>query len=655
MKKLILFLLLTITTVLAAGCSEKTGVAMEFGSTRDYAAHSDNILMNNKGTAVYTANIDINTVTIMDPEKGKVLAEIKVGREPRQMTLSPDGNYLYVACMLDNKIDIVSLKEKKVIDSIPTGIEPFGVITSQDGKTLYAANYRSGTVSVFDLEKREQVKEIKVGDRPRTLAITAKGDKLYVPQYLSGAISVIDTSKNEVVKEIQLAASPDKKDQKKSQGIPNTLEQFVISPDGKTAWVPHLLTNVDTPIHFEETIFPAISVIDLGKDEEIIEDRKQLFEEMNVSDSQNQTIIVSNPYDIVFKPDGSKAYAVMSGSEDLVVFDLKRGGNATQVVRRISGNNPRGAVLSPDSKKLFVHNAMSHDLAVLNAGGESSYSRVKAAGENISLVSKDPMDPLEREGKTIFYSANSDEYAADITGNNWMSCASCHADGDMNGLTLTTPKGQRNVPSNVRTTENGLFMWDGSRDEFEDYLLTVQGEMGGMMDYNPGESLPDDVKHMYDAIFAYLDNPESFPPPKSPYRTKDGKLTATALEGKELFEGKGGCIACHAGENFTDSGKAVDGSGKLTTSNLDYLYDIGTGNAKDVVSAGDARAAMKNPRDNKHFDTPTLRGVWATAPYFHDGSAKTLEEAIRRHNTKEVSGLSDGEIAKIAEFVGSIE
>jgi YVTN family beta-propeller protein len=655
MKKLILFLLLTLTTVFATGCTEKAGIAMEFGSTRNYPVHSDNIIMNKEGSALYTANIDINTVTFMDPKKEKVLAEVKVGKEPRQLALSPDEKYLYVACMLDHKIDIVSIQEKKVIDSIPTGNEPFGVVTSQDGRTLYTANFRSGSVSVFDMEKRKQVKEIKIGDRPRTLAITAKGDKLYVPQYLSGKISVIDTAENEVVKEIQLAESPDKKDQKKSQGIPNTLEQFVISPDGKKAWVPHLLTNVDTPIHFEETIFPTISVIDLEKDEEILEERKELFEEMNVSDSQNQTIIFSNPYDVVFNQDGSKAYAVMSGSEDLVVFDLKRGGNATQVVRRISGNNPRGAVLSPDGKSLFVHNAMSHDLALLNAGGENSYSRVKAAGENIVLVSDDPMDPLEREGKTIFYSANSDEYAADITGNNWMSCASCHADGDINGLTLTTPKGPRNVPSNVRTTENGLFMWDGSRDDFEDYLLTVQGEMGGMMAYNPGDPLPDDVKHMYDAMFAYLDNPESFPPPKSPYRSKDGKLSAVALEGKEFFEGKGGCITCHGGVNFTDSVKAVDGSGKLTTGNRDYLYDIGTGNGTDVKSAGDARAAMKNPRDNKHFDTPTLRGVWATAPYFHDGSAKTLEEAIRRHNTKEVSGLSDGEIAKIAEYVGSIE
>ncbi|WP_413466641.1 beta-propeller fold lactonase family protein [Mesobacillus subterraneus] len=654
MKKLILFLLAGLIAVSIAGCTKKASGTMEFDITRDYAVNSNNIIMNKKGTMIYTANIDISTVSFFDTKKQKVVAEVKVGKEPRQMTLSPDENYLYVANMYDNKIDIVSIKDEKVIESLETGIEPFGVVTSQDGKTLYVANYRSGTVSVFDLQQKKQVEEIEVGDRPRSLAITADGSKIYVPQYLNGSITVIDTVGNEVVKEIQLAQSPDKSDVKKSQGIPNSLEQFVISPDGKTAWVPHMLTNIDTPIHFEETIFPAISVIDLERDEEIIDKRKELFDEINVSDSQNQTIIVSNPYDIVFKPDGSKAYAVMSGSEDLVVFDLNRGGNATQVVRRINGDNPRGAVVSPDGESLFVHNAMSHDMSVLKAGG-GTYSRVKAAGENIALVSNDPMDPLEREGKTIFYSANSDEYAAEITGNNWMSCASCHADGDMNGLTLQTPKGPRNVPSNVLTTKTGLFMWDGSRDDFEDYLLTVQGEMGGMMKYDAGNPLPEDIAHMYDAMFAFLDNPESFPPPKSPYRLKDGELSEAALEGKELFEGKAGCLSCHGGNNFTDSVKAVDRNGQLTTDNQDFLYDIGTSNTLDKESAGDARAAMKNPRDQKRFDTPTLRGVWATAPYFHDGSAKTLEDAISRHNTKELSGLTRGEITKIAEYVGSLE
>ncbi|MFJ7682059.1 beta-propeller fold lactonase family protein [Peribacillus butanolivorans] len=613
------------------------------------------MVMNKVGDTIYIANIDVNTVTIVDSQTKKVKAEIPVGKSPVQLTLSPDENKLYVSCRYDDKIDIISIEKEKVVDSLDVGIEPYGVVTSQDGKRLYVANHRSSTISVIDPSKKKVESEIEVGDRPRTIAITSNGNKLYVPHYLEGKISVINTDTEEVKKVIHLADSPDKNDRKKSQGIPNTLEQFVINPDGKTAWIPHLLTNVDTPIHFQETIFPAISVIDLTTDEEIIDERKELFEEMNVTDKKNEAIIFSNPYDVVFHPNGNKAYVIMSGSEDLVVFDLNRGGNATQILRRINGNNPRGAVISPDGETIYVHNAMSHDLAEISTGGNSPYARAKMKGENLVLISKDPLSPLVREGKTIFYSGNSEEFATEITGNNWMSCISCHADGETNGLTLMTPKGPRGVPSNVLTTKTGLFMWDGSRDDFTDYILTVQGEMGGMTEFDSGKPLPKDVQHMYDAMFAYLDDPDSFPIPKSPYHNKDGSLTATAEEGRELFEGKAGCIACHAGTQFTDSVRAIDANGHLTTSNTNFLHNIGTTNPLDKESKGDARAGFTNPRDTLHFDVPTLRGVWATAPYLHDGSAKTIEEVIKRIRYEGKPTFTDGEIFKIAEYVRSIE
>ncbi|MCD5325532.1 MULTISPECIES: beta-propeller fold lactonase family protein [Pontibacillus] len=649
-----------IVTLLLVGAflfiqNQTKGITVDNSVVRNKPAHSDNIVLDDRGDYIYTANIDVSTVTMMKADSKEVVTEIPVGDAPRQLTLSPDEHYLYVSSMDDHQVDVISVEKQEVIDTFDVGVEPYGVLTSQDGRTLYVANYRSNTISVIDVEKGQVEKEIQVPERPRTLALTPDGDKLYVPHYLSGKISVIDTENQKVIDEIQLADSPDQADQKKSQGIPNTLENFVISPDGKRAWVPHLLTNTDTPIHFEETIFPAISVIDLEKGEEMVDERKELFEEMNVTDKKDETMIVSNPYDVTFSPDGAKAYVVMSGSEDLVVFDRKRGGNATQVLRRIEGDNPRGIVMSPDGESVYVHNAMSHDLATIDTGGSSPYATATQSKEAIALIGNDPLDPLVREGKRVFYSANSDEYAAEITGNNWMSCASCHSDGLINGLTLQTQKGPRNVPSNAVATKTGLFMWDGSRDDFKDYLLTVQGEMGGMTEYDASKPLPEDVSHMYDALFAYLKESPDFEPPKSPYRAEDGSLTEEAMQGKELFEGKGNCMSCHAGSEFTDSDQAVGENKDLTTDNTDFLHDIGTTNEGDQPSDGDARADFTNPRETNQFDTPTLRGVWATAPYLHDGSAETLEEAVEKHEYQEVSLLSQQEVEQITAYLKSIE
>ena len=60
----------------------------------------------------------------------------------------------------------------------------------------------------------------------------------------------------------------------------------------------------------------------------------------------------------------------------------------------------------------------------------------------------------------------------------------------------------------------------------------------------------------------------------------------------------------------------------------------------------------------KKFDVPTLREVWRTAPYLHDGRAATIYEVIRDHNHGEKRGntaaLTDEEVKDLAEYVKSL-
>jgi cytochrome c peroxidase len=82
-----------------------------------------------------------------------------------------------------------------------------------------------------------------------------------------------------------------------------------------------------------------------------------------------------------------------------------------------------------------------------------------------------------------------------------------------------------------------------------------------------------------------------------------GALSVLEKTGLELFRGKGHCVTCHVGPNFTDeqfhnTGVAWRG----------YLID--------------------NGRDHGAFKTPTLREIARTAPYMHDGSIATLEEVV---------------------------
>jgi cytochrome c peroxidase len=56
----------------------------------------------------------------------------------------------------------------------------------------------------------------------------------------------------------------------------------------------------------------------------------------------------------------------------------------------------------------------------------------------------------------------------------------------------------------------------------------------------------------------------------------------------------------------------------------------------------------------KQYRTSPLRGVWQHAPYFHDGSAATLDQVVTVYNTRLVLGLSPQEIADVAQYLKSL-
>ncbi|WP_219835879.1 beta-propeller fold lactonase family protein [Paenibacillus sp. R14(2021)] len=608
------------------------------------------------GERLYIANGDSNTVTIVDAKNRKVVKEIAVGKEPRELALSSDGSTLYVTCRYANSVEWVDIDKGKVLGSVKTGIEPFGIVASPDGKLIYVTNYRSGTVSIVDTASRKVLKQAEAGTNPRALALNADGTKLYVSDYLKASTEVFQTGDMKLVSNNALAPSPDQQDRKKSQGKPNTVEQLRLTPDGKSLWEAHLITNTDTPVQFEEVIFPALSIVDAWTGTEEQKARKELFKAIDVKDKFGKTTIVSNPTDVVFSKDGSKAYALMGGSEDLLVFDMARGGRAGQMIHHLPGDFPIGMVMSADGSKLYIHNLSSHDLTVVTLPPEEEEGgQARVDGKPLPLIAVDRLNAQQRLGKTLFYSGNSDDFP--LAGNNWMSCASCHSDGEVDAMSIMTAKGVRNIPSNVLAFETGLFMWDGSRDDFGDYIHTVQGEMGGMGGVDPAKPLPTDKQKLFDALEAYMRMPDAFPVPLSPFRTEDGKLTADAERGKVLFEGKAQCITCHATGAWTDSVKALGSNGKLTTANTDYLHNVGTVGSQDKDYAGDARGAFVNTRERGYYDTPTLRGVYATAPYLHDGSAATLEDVIKRAGNQhgQTKDLSDKEIKELVAYLKQIQ
>jgi len=92
-------------------------------------------------------------------------------------------------------------------------------------------------------------------------------------------------------------------------------------------------------------------------------------------------------------------------------------------------------------------------------------------------------------------------------------------------------------------------------------------------------------------------------------------FTPQENQGRQIFNGPGGCAACHGTDNFVP-GPALNNNG------LEFPYvDLGVG------------GITGNPADNGKFKVPSLRNIELTAPYMHDGRFTNLEQVVEFYNS----------------------
>jgi mono/diheme cytochrome c family protein len=120
-------------------------------------------------------------------------------------------------------------------------------------------------------------------------------------------------------------------------------------------------------------------------------------------------------------------------------------------------------------------------------------------------------------------------------------------------------------------------------------------------------------------------------PPLPPAGSFDA---AAAVRGKMVFDGKGTCVTCHTGASFTDANARLHPP------------------ADSVVEPETPSYAARSA--TKQYRTTPLRGIWQHAPYFHDGSAATLEDVGQRYNAERSLGLTDQEIADLAQYLKAL-
>lgn len=224
-----------------------------------------------------------------------------------------------------------------------------------------------------------------------------------------------------------------------------------------------------------------------------------------------------------------------------------------------------------------------------------------------------------------------------------MACASCHnpslgwADGLAQARGFHGKALERSTPSIVNVAYNNIHMWDGSKRSLEDQAL---GPMEATSEMNtdleqffswinsngqykeafalayPGEAIGQAT--LRKALASFQRTVISRSSPFDQWLAGDRKaMTAQQLRGLQVFTDKdrGNCMVCHAPPNFTDDGFHNIGLASFGQESP----DMGRYTQRPVRLMRGA------------FKTPSLRDIERTAPYFHDGSARTLLDVIEHY------------------------
>jgi cytochrome c peroxidase len=258
-----------------------------------------------------------------------------------------------------------------------------------------------------------------------------------------------------------------------------------------------------------------------------------------------------------------------------------------------------------------------------------------------------------------------------LSGSGKTACTSCHVRGKgwTDGLPLSKrdngDMNTRHTPTMYNVGYLPSYYWDGRAATLEAQVLAawraqlssdpvkatavIAAIPGYVTEFQKVFGAPPAQETIVKALAAWLRANVSGSSPWQRHEAGQSRaVSADARAGFDIFMGKGRCAACHTPPFYTDGN----------------FHNVGleAGKAKPDLGRG---AQTKKPEDNSAFKTPTLRSVAISAPYFHDGSRATLEEAVRymasgggndpgKSPLLTSAGLTDREIAQVVAFLASL-
>jgi len=605
-----------------AAASDRTGEHLDYASPLE-------ILLSPDDARLYVLCQQSEEVRVLDAATHAAIKTIAVGRVPRGMALSPSGDRLFVTNSWDDTLSVIDTRTLAVTATWSVGAEPSGVVEDHAGKLIFVANRITSDVAVLNAQTGAEEKRLLAGRAASYLTLSPDGKRIYVthiypnpPAQRTGLdnrtppeseITVIDAARALVLDRIPL------------RSIAGVFH-LAISADGRLGAVAEYHPKNMVPLaHLEHggafaytlTLFGT----DVGQPVEIPLDELDRY--------------ASQPFGVVISPDMSRMYVSVGGSECVLAIDIPRllhfiharprpasgsyasdlSASANYVIARIPvGHNPRGLALSRDGLRLLVANRLDDTISVID-------TRALRVASTITLDGPREVNVFRR-GEQTFYSAR-------YSFQGQISCSSCHIDSTFDGLQWDLePDG-----FGIDIVDNKMledikdiapYKWNGGNPN-------LPTECGPRTEKYFWRSENFDVLTLTDLV-TYI---RSLAPRPNRWRLPGHELSPAQERGKAIFErdvdkfGKeipqiNRCSFCHSGPKGTNQ----------------KLFDVGTHKSTDSSGL---------------LKTPQLTNIAITAPYLHDGSARTLEEIWTIYNPDDKHGrtndLTKDELNDLIEYL----
>ncbi|HET7844989.1 MAG TPA: PKD domain-containing protein, partial [Xanthomonadales bacterium] len=608
----------TVVTVLAASAAAPT--------------RSSSIACHAPGRRAWAANPDADTIAEIDMDTLAVVREIAVCDDPRAVARSGQGE-IWVACSDGDAIAVVNGTTGVVAATLPTGYgsSPQGVAISPDGLTAYvtlnAQGTGTGSLRRYATATRTQTGQLALGPNPRAIAVSADGSRALVTRFLSAndyaEVWDVNTaggmSLTRAIRVNKFGGDANRDTTAAGKGVANQLAGIAFNPlDGRAWFAANKPNNEKGPL-----IVPTLDidsdntvrdlVVQIDPNGATVADRVVRAVDLDNSDSASA---------VALSPLGDYLLVALQGNDELLVLDTLASSGSTGlgglVARIAAGGAPQGVCVDATTGRTFVQDLMGRSVTALDTNALFTTGSLAVPSTEIDTVATEPLPPNVLAGKRIFYRSSDPRMSPE----GYLSCATCHLDGSHDGRTWDfTGRGEglRNTVTLVGRggMAHGNVHWSANFDEIQDFESDIRLFFGGNGFMSDGDYAATAAplgppkagfSAPLDALAAYVASLGPDTVPRSPFRNADGSFTAQAVAGQAVFAARG-CPTCHTAPRFTDS-----------TVGAGTLRNVGTLRETSGLRLGGPLTGI---------DTPTLFGLWQTAPYFHDGSAATLADVFR--------------------------